>query len=94
MPDIYIRDINPEVKVKLQKIAADKKMSLNALLKNVLTDYSLSPETRAVGDKYKDLFNSMTTLFVEQQKQLAETITENTYVLQKIEERLDEIGEG
>lgn len=88
--DIYIRGIDEEIKVKLERQAKTKGLSLNKYLKIILEDYAVSPNIRNVDDKYKIFTEKTLMAFQEEMRKASEALEENSYILNKIEEILAE----
>lgn len=82
--DIYIRDIDSAVKAKLETISRQKGISLNVLVKTILSDYAIMPDIRLMNDKYENLFKDMTTLYNYSLEKNEEIISENTALLRTI----------
>lgn len=82
--DIYIRDIDSAVKAKLETISRQKGISLNVLVKTILSDYAIMPDIRLMNDKYENLFKDMTALYNYSLEKNEEIISENTALLRTI----------
>lgn len=88
--DILLRDIEPDIKMKLEKQARGKQLSLNKYLKKILEDYALNPEIRNVDDKYRLFTDKILSKYQNDIEKMNVALEENTYLLQKIEEMLKE----
>lgn len=84
--NIFIRNIDPAVKAKLEVISRQKGMSLNSLVKAIISDYVLMPEVIYVNDKYENLFKDMTAMYNHSLEKTEEIISENTELLRTIQE--------
>lgn len=86
--DILLRDIDPDIKLKLERQARRKKLSLNKYVKTILEDYALNPEIRNVDDKYRQFVDKILLQYQSDFQKTKEVLEENTYLLEKIEDLL------
>lgn len=87
--NIFIRDIDPAVKTKLENIAKEKGLSLNSLVKIILSDYAIIPDIRFIDDRYEGLFKDMTSMYNHMLEKTEYSISENTLFLQKLSEKMN-----
>lgn len=87
--NIFIRDIDPAVKTKLENIAKEKGLSLNSLVKIILSDYAIIPDIRFIDDRYEALFKDMTSMYNHMLEKTEYSISENTLFLQKLSEKMN-----
>lgn len=90
MADIYLRDIDEEIKHKLKMQAKRKGVSLNSYIKALLTSYCLKGEVINLDDKYRNLFKDMTSLYQSLVEKTSLVIEENSHVLNQIIEGEDD----
>ena len=60
--DIYIRNIDPGIKIKLKENAKKKGISLNEYVKNILETAALSIEVTSLDDKYSNLTKELLSI--------------------------------
>lgn len=87
--NIFIRDVDPAVKAKLEAIAKQKGLSLNSLVKIILSDYAIMPDIRYLNDKYESLFKDMTAMYNHMLEKTGEAISENTDTIQRLLELIN-----
>ena len=61
--DIYIRNIDPGIKIKLKENAKKKGISLNEYVKNILETAALSIEVTSLDDKYSNLTKELLSIY-------------------------------
>lgn len=61
--DIYIRNIDPGIKIKLKENAKKKGISLNEYIKNILETAALSIEITSLDDKYSNLTKELLSIY-------------------------------
>lgn len=86
--DIYVRNVKPEIKSKLKKLAKEKGLSLNAFINTIIEDYATSPEIRNINNKYTELVNTVISIYQSDNAEMKEIIAENSYILKQIVEKL------
>lgn len=79
--DIYVRDIDPGVKKKLEIKAKEKGISLNILIKSILEEYTLNPEVRYAEEKYIALIKDITAAFISECRKNQERMEELSYII-------------
>ena len=87
---LFIRDVDPAVKKKLEKLARDKKMSLSGYCKSVLETHVDRIDVVDMDAKYRKLVEDVTGMYVSMVEKAGKTIEENTYALNRFAERSDE----
>lgn len=88
--NIYIRGIDPAVKVKLEKMARQKNLSLNKYIINILTDYTINPTLASQDEKYSNLVKDVTALYQNILESTNEKMAETNHLLRDIKEYLEE----
>lgn len=84
MADIYLRDIDEDIKHKFKMQAKRKGVSLNSYIKALLTSYCLKGEVINLDDKYRNLFKDMTSLYQSLVEKTNLVIEENSHILNQI----------
>ncbi len=82
--DIYIRNIDPGIKVKLKENAKKKGISLNEYVKNILETAALSIEVTSLDDKYSNLTKELLSIYTGIIEKNTSVIAENNYILSKL----------
>lgn len=82
--DIYIRNINPGIKIKLKENAKKKGISLNEYVKNILETAALSIEITSLDDKYSNLTKELLSIYTGIIEKNTSVIAENNYILSKL----------
>lgn len=82
--DIYIRNINPGIKIKLKENAKKKGISLNEYVKNILETAALSIEVTSLDDKYSNLTKELLSIYTGIIEKNTSVIAENNYILSKL----------
>ena len=88
MAEIKIRGLDEDIKSRLVKQAAERKLSLSKYICSILTDYALHPELKNTEDKYAVLTKNMAMLYRDLQKKTNERLSENSYALDRIADLL------
>ena len=84
MYTITIRKIDDDVAAKLKDIAARKKMSLESLVRTLLTDFALHPEIKFLDEKYQAFFKDVLALCQSAFDDMQLQIEKNNAVLERI----------
>jgi len=79
--DIYIRNIDPGIKIKLKENAKKKGISLNEYVKNILETAALSIEVTSLDDKYSNLTKELLSIYTGIIEKNTSVIAENNYIL-------------
>ena len=82
--DIYIRNIDPGIKIKLKENAKKKGVSLNEYIKNILETAALSIEITSLDDKYSNLTKELLSIYTGIIEKNTSVIAENNYILSKL----------
>lgn len=82
--DIYIRNIDPGIKIKLKENAKKKGISLNEYVKNILETATLSIEVTSLDDKYSNLTKELLSIYTGIIEKNTSVIAENNYILSKL----------
>jgi plasmid stability protein len=82
--DIYIRNIDPGIKIKLKENAKKKGISLNEYVKNILETAALSIEITSLDDKYSNLTKELLSIYTGIIEKNTSVIAENNYILSKL----------
>jgi hypothetical protein len=82
--DIYIRNIDPGIKIKLKENAKKKGISLNEYVKNILETAALSIEVTSLDDKYSNLTKELLSIYTGIIEKNTSVIAENNYILSKL----------
>jgi len=82
--DIYIRNIDPGIKIKLKENAKKKGISLNEYVKNILETAALSIEVTSLDDKYSNLTKELLSIYTGILEKNTSVIAENNYILSKL----------
>lgn len=82
--DIYIRNIDPGIKMKLKENAKKKGISLNEYIKNILETAALSIEITSLDDKYSNLTKELLSIYTGIIEKNTSVIAENNYILSKL----------
>lgn len=82
--DIYIRNIDPGIKIKLKENAKKKGISLNEYVKNILETAALSIEIISLDDKYSNLTKELLSIYTGIIEKNTSVIAENNYILSKL----------
>lgn len=82
--DIYIRNIDPGIKIKLKENAKKKGISLNEYVKNILETAALSIEITSLDDKYSNLIKELLSIYTGIIEKNTSVIAENNYILSKL----------
>ena len=82
--DIYIRNIDPGLKIKLKENAKKKGISLNEYIKNILETAALSIEITSLDDKYSNLTKELLSIYTGIIEKNTSVIAENNYILSKL----------
>lgn len=82
--DIYIRNIDPGIKIKLKENAKKKGISLNEYVKNILETAALSIEVTSLDDKYSNLTKELLSIYTSIIEKNTSVIAENNYILSKL----------
>ncbi|MBF1276436.1 MAG: hypothetical protein HXM95_05135 [Parvimonas micra] len=82
--DIYIRNIDPGIKIKLKENAKKKGISLNEYIKNILETAALSIEITSLDDKYSNLTKELLSIYTGIIEKNTSVIAENNYILSKL----------
>lgn len=82
--DIYIRNIDPGIKIKLKENAKKKEISLNEYVKNILETAALSIEVTSLDDKYSNLTKELLSIYTGIIEKNTSVIAENNYILSKL----------
>lgn len=82
--DIYIRNIDPGIKIKLKENAKKKGISLNKYIKNILETAALSIEITSLDDKYSNLTKELLSIYTGIIEKNTSVIAENNYILSKL----------
>lgn len=82
--DIYIRNIDPGIKIKLKENAKKKGISLNEYVKNILEIAALSIEVTSLDDKYSNLTKELLSIYTGIIEKNTSVIAENNYILSKL----------
>lgn len=82
--DIYIRNIDPGIKIKLKENAKKKGISLNEYVKNILETTALSIEVTSLDDKYSNLTKELLSIYTGIIEKNTSVIAENNYILSKL----------
>lgn len=82
--DIYIRNIDPGIKIKLKENAKKKGISLNEYVKNILETVALSIEVTSLDDKYSNLTKELLSIYTGIIEKNTSVIAENNYMLSKL----------
>jgi hypothetical protein len=82
--DIYIRNIDPGIKIKLKENAKKKGISLNEYVKNILETAALSIEVTSLDDKYSNLTKELLSIYTGMIEKNTNVIAENNYILSKL----------
>lgn len=88
--ELRIRNVDPAVKKKLEKLARDKKMSLSGYCKSVLETHVDRIDVVDMDAKYRKLVEDVTGMYTSIVEKTGRTIEENTYALNRFAERGDE----
>lgn len=81
MSDLYVRGLDAEFKAKLKAIAKKRGVSLNFLIKEILTKYVLSPDVKNIEDKYVNFVKDITAAVLAEQEKNRESIENLTYLI-------------
>lgn len=84
MYTITIRKIDDDVAAKLKDIAARKNMSLESLVRTLLTDFALHPEIKFLDEKYQAFFKDVLALYQSAFDDMQLQIEKNNAVLERI----------
>ena len=79
--NFLLRNIDSDIKIKLEELAASKHMSLNSFINVILKDYVMSAEIRNINDKYSELFDKLLFLYEQDHEEMKRVISENTETL-------------
>lgn len=79
--NFLLRNIDSDIKIKLEELAASKHMSLNSFINVILKDYVMSAEIRNINDKYSELFDKLLFLYEQDHEEMKRIIAENTEML-------------
>lgn len=82
--DIYIRNIDPGIKIKLKENAKNKGISLNEYVKKILETAALSIEVTSLDDKYSNLTKELLSIYTGIIEKNTSVIAENNYILSKL----------
>lgn len=82
--DIYIRNIDPGIKIKLKENAKKKGISLNEYVKNILETAALFIEVTSLDDKYSNLTKELLSIYTGIIEKNTSVIAENNYILSKL----------
>jgi hypothetical protein len=82
--DIYIRNIDPGIKIKLKENAKKKGISLNEYIKKILETAALSIEITSLDDKYSNLTKELLSIYTGIIEKNTSVIAENNYILSKL----------
>ena len=82
--DIYIRNIDHGIKIKLKENAKKKGISLNEYVKNILETAALSIEVTSLDDKYSNLTKELLSIYTGIIEKNTSVIAENNYILSKL----------
>lgn len=82
--DIYIRNIDPGIKIQLKENAKKKGISLNEYIKNILETAALSIEITSLDDKYSNLTKELLSIYTGIIEKNTSVIAENNYILSKL----------
>lgn len=82
--DIYIRNIDPGIKIKLKENAKKKGISLNEYVKKILETAALSIEITSLDDKYSNLTKELLSIYTGIIEKNTSVIAENNYILSKL----------
>ena len=82
--DIYIRNIDPGIKIKLKENAKKKGISLNEYVKNILETAALSIEVTSLDDKYSNLTKELLSIYTGIIEKNTSVIAQNNYILSKL----------
>lgn len=82
--DIYIRNIDPGIKIKLKENAKKKGISLNEYVKNILETAALSIEVTSLDDKYSNLTKELLSIYTGIIEKNTSVIAENNYIVSKL----------
>ncbi|MBF1135087.1 MAG: hypothetical protein HXL77_01210 [[Eubacterium] sulci] len=82
--DIYIRNIDPGIKIKLKENAKKKGISLNEYVKNILETAALSIEVTSLDDKYSNLTKELLSIYTGIIEKNTSVIAENNYIISKL----------
>ena len=82
--DIYIRNIDSGIKIKLKENAKKKGISLNEYVKNILETAAFSIEVKSLDDKYSNLTKELLSIYTGIIEKNTSVIAENNYILSKL----------
>ena len=88
MGNIKVRNLDDTVIMRLDELAAKKKMSRESYLRNVLTSLSISGELFELDFKYATLVQTL----ADKNQMLADIIDKNNYVIEEMLETLEELN--
>lgn len=93
MYNLSVRKIDDSTIEKLKHIAQSKGIGLETLAREVLINFSLSPEINFIDDKYRNLSKDMIALYQSAIDENIEVIKENNYLIKKIISFLENLEE-
>ena len=89
MYNLSVRNIDDETIVKLKQVARKKNMSLESMVRDVLTQYAYAPELKEAGDRFMAFSEEIIRIYQSQAKEVTDRLSENTYVLNKLLEIIE-----
>lgn len=87
--ELHVRGLPEATKLTLEKIARNKGISTNELVKTILNDFVKAPELRNLDNKYTELTDKMIALYKVQADRLAETLAEQSELIRELLDRQD-----
>lgn len=90
MYKMTVRQIEDATALKLKKMAKEKNMSLEQLVRDILTGYATAPELKEIEEKYIAFTTEIVRMYQDQIDTLSKTLEINTYAIN----RFIEIMEG
>lgn len=85
MSDLHIRKLDPKTKYILKEFAKKKGVSLNAYICAILKEHAISPDVRAIDDKYRSILENQTVIIKEALDRNNQIIETNTNLILELE---------
>lgn len=85
--DVKVRGIEPSVLQKIDEQAAEKGLSRESYLRNVIRNLSVAGEIKAVEDKYENLVVALSEIIINQN----EIIERNNYLYEEVMKKLGDL---
>lgn len=84
MYTLTVRKLDDATALKLKEMAAKKGISMEALARKILTDFTISAEVAYVEDKYASLTKDMLSLYKSSIDEVNVVLQDNIYMLEKL----------